>query len=145
MRVWFDMGGIEDRQGFFAGNGATAVVGFGDQDPESALAEAGAGQVRVAVAFLGKNNGGFMVWFIHRYTLPFDPFADLPPDALANFLFGTEGFSLGDTALRPEIRDVDPVRFGEEEGIGQDDAADLRIDFGSALFRTVFLNGGSES
>lgn len=57
--IRFDMGGIEDRQGFFAGDGATAFVSFHDQDPESALAEPGAGEVLVAVTFPDTYRGGF--------------------------------------------------------------------------------------
>jgi hypothetical protein len=75
--------------------------------------------------------------------LSVDPFTYLPPDSTSNFRFGIEGFSLGDI-LGPEIGNIDPVGFGEEKWVTQDDVTDDGVEFGFAFFGAVFLNGGSK-
>ena len=72
-----------------------------------------------------------------------DSFFYLVPNVSSEFILGIEGFSLGEV-LGPKAGDIDPVFFREEKWFGEDDAADEGVDLLPALFRTVFLNGGSQ-
>lgn len=113
-----DVGGVQDGEGFFSGDGAAALVVVGYQDAEGALAQAGTVEAGISEdrARLGRELG--------RHRHGGEARGDLVQEPAAGSGGGVEILALDDAL--PELRGRgNPEVFRKEEGIAQEDAADL--------------------
>jgi hypothetical protein len=120
VRVRPDVGRLEDRERVLAAHGAGAAIGARDGDAERALSEAGANELRLAVArrvrLACRGDEG-------QRRRACSAFAALLPDPPA-FPFGKVIPGPGDDVRSPVPRLLDPIAIVEEDGRRDHDAAD---------------------
>ena len=134
-----DVCGFESRQGMFLCYRACTMVGIGNHDPESPLAEARANEHLFSISsqILHPLLGHHIARQLRQ------PYLDLFPKRFPGFLGGGVVLSLLDR--RPPIRrNRDPFRAVKEEGLRQKDAADHEIVAAAKTFPAALDNQGPQ-
>ena len=131
-----DMGCFESRKRMLFGYRASPVIGVRDENAERSLPETRTDHrfFPVSAPFF-IDAMGFLIQAKHLLAIP--GALEVPPDELAGLFVEFIAFRLTADDRCAPIRRWKPHRFIKEEGLGQDDAADMEILVGIVGYLSI--------